>query len=184
MKAIRVHEVGGPDVLRLEDVPDPQPAPDEVLVQIDAIGVNFIEVYQRKGLYAMQTPFTPGREGAGKVVAVGTDVTTIAVGDRVASEQLKGAYAELAVAHADRVVKLPQDLSTEVGAAIMLQGLTAHYLAYIDVSAATRRPMPRPRSGRWSGTALLSDREASWRLDHRHDVHRTEGGMGTQGRRR
>lgn len=128
MKAIRVHEVGGPDVLRVEEVPDPRPAPDEVLVQIDAIGVNFIEVYQRKGLYAIQTPFTPGREGAGTVVAVGTDVTTIAVGDRVASEQLKGAYAELAVANADRVVKLPHDLSTEVGAAIMLQGLTAHYL--------------------------------------------------------
>jgi len=128
MKAIRVHEIGGPEVLRLEEIPDPQPAADEVLVRIEAIGVNFIEVYQRKGLYPMKLPFTPGREGAGRVAAVGRDVTTIRVGDRVASEQFAGAYAELAVARANRVVKLPDAVPTEVGAAVMLQGLTAHYL--------------------------------------------------------
>ena len=128
MKAMRVHEVGGPEVLRLEEIPDPQPAADQVLVRIEAIGVNFIEVYQRKGLYEMKLPFTPGREGAGEVVAVGRDVTTIRVGDRVASEQFAGAYAELAVAKANRVVKLRDVVSTEIGAAVMLQGLTAHYL--------------------------------------------------------
>lgn len=129
MKAIRVHETGGPEVMRLEEIPDPQPAADQVLVRIEAIGVNFIEVYQRKGQYQMKLPFTPGREGAGKVVAVGSAVTTIRVGDRVASEQFAGAYAELAVATADRVVKLPDSVSTEIGAAIMLQGMTAHYLS-------------------------------------------------------
>lgn len=128
MKAIRVHETGGPEVMRLEEIPDPEPAADQVLVRIDAIGVNFIEVYQRKGQYQMKLPFTPGREGAGEVVAVGTDVTTIRVGDRVASEQFAGAYAELAIAKADRVVKIPATVSSEIGAAIMLQGMTAHYL--------------------------------------------------------
>jgi len=128
MKAIRVHELGGPEVMRLQEIPDPQPAADEVLVRIEAIGVNFIEVYQRKGQYQMKLPFTPGREGAGAVVAVGADVATIQIGDRVASEQFAGAYAELAVAKANRVMKLPDAVPTEIGAAVMLQGLTAHYL--------------------------------------------------------
>ena len=128
MKAIRVHQVGGPEVLQIDEVPEPQPAADEVLVRIDAIGVNYIEVYQRKGLYPMKLPFTPGREAAGEVVAVGADVTSLTVGDRVASEQFAGAYAEMAIAKAIRVVKLPAGVSTEVGAAVMLQGLTAQYL--------------------------------------------------------
>src|SRR5215212_4627150 len=103
MKAIRVHAVGGPEVLRLEDVPDPQPGPGEIVVRLDAIGVNFIEIYQRTGAYPVQYPYTPGREGAGRVSAVGPGVTTFRVGDRVASEQFIGAYAELAKAKADRV---------------------------------------------------------------------------------
>jgi NADPH:quinone reductase len=129
MKAIRVHEQGGPEVLRLEEVPDPRPGPGQVLVRIGAIGVNFIEVYQRTGLYAMQRPYTPGREGAGVVVAVGDGVTEPRVGDRVASEQFAGSYAELALAAADRVVRLPDTVALPIGAAVMLQGLTAHYLA-------------------------------------------------------
>ena len=130
MKAIRVHEAGGPEVMRLEDVPDPTPAGDEILVRMEAVGINFIEVYQRKALYAVKYPFTPGREGSGTVVAVGGDVTTIQVGDRVASEQLTGAYAELALAKANRVVKLPDRVASDIGAAVMLQGLTAHYLTH------------------------------------------------------
>jgi NADPH2:quinone reductase len=128
MKAIRVHETGGPEVMRLDEVPDPEPGADEVLVRVEAIGVNFIEVYQRKGQYQLKLPFIPGREGAGEVVAVGSEVATLRVGDRVASEQFIGAYAELTTAKARNVVKLPDGVPSESGAALMLQGLTAHYL--------------------------------------------------------
>lgn len=128
MRAIRVHEVGGPDVMRLENVDDPQPGEGEVLVRIEAIGLNFIEVYFRKGLYKTALPFTPGSEGAGTVIAVGDGVRNVNVGDRVASQGFVGAYAELAVARADRLVHLPDGLSARDGAAAMLQGMTAHYL--------------------------------------------------------
>ena len=129
MKAIRVHEHGGPDVLRLDTVADPVPGPAEALVRLESIGVNFIDVYFRKGMYPTAVPFTPGSEGAGVVVAVGDAVTDVAVGDRVASQNFTGAYAELALARADRLVPLPDGLSARDGAAAMLQGMTAHYLA-------------------------------------------------------
>lgn len=129
MKAIRVREAGEAEVLRLEEIPDPVPGPGEALVRVEAVGINFIEIYQRKGLYPMQRPYTPGREGAGTVVAIGDGVTTVRVGDRVASESLEGSYAELAKARADRLVVLPEGLTTRDGAAAMLQGMTAHYLA-------------------------------------------------------
>lgn len=129
MKAIRVHEPGDASVLTLEEVPDPVPGPGEALVRIEAIGVNFIEIYQRKGLYPMQRPYTPGGEGAGTVVAIGEGVTFVRVGDRVASESLTGSYAELATVRADRLVLLPEELDAPDGAAAMLQGMTAHYLA-------------------------------------------------------
>jgi NADPH:quinone reductase len=129
MRAIRVHETGGPEALRLADAEEPRPGPGEAVVRLDAVGVNFIEVYQRKGLYALPLPFTPGAEGAGTVVAVGDGVTSVRVGERVASETLKAAYAELAVARAERLVSLPDGVDTRTGAAVMLQGLTAHYLA-------------------------------------------------------
>ena len=129
MKAIRVHETGGPEVLRLEEVPEPMPAPDEIVVRLDHIGINFIEVYERKGQYVKKHPYTPGREGAGTVTAVGSGVTRVRVGDRVASEAFAGAYAELTTAKADRVVSLPDGVESTIGAAVMLQGLTAHYLA-------------------------------------------------------
>ena len=129
MKAIRVHEHGGPEVLRLEETADPVAGPGEVLVRMEAVGLNFIDVYQRKGQYPMQLPFTPGSEGAGTVVAVGEGVTDPKVGDRVASETLKGTYAELAKGRADRLVRLPESVDARLGAAIMLQGITAHYLA-------------------------------------------------------
>ena len=129
MKAIRVHEHGGPEVLRLEETADPVAGPGEVLVRMEAVGLNFIDVYQRRGQYPMQLPFTPGSEGAGTVVAVGEGVTDLKVGDRVASETLKGTYAELAKGRADRLVRLPESVDAHLGAAIMLQGITAHYLA-------------------------------------------------------
>jgi NADPH2:quinone reductase len=129
MRAIRVREHGGPEVLVLETIAEPAAGPGEALVRLDAIGVNFIDCYFRKGLYKTSLPYTPGSEGAGEVVAVGEGVTDVAVGDRVASQNFTGAYAELAVARADRLVVLPPGLHARDGAAAMLQGMTAHYLA-------------------------------------------------------
>jgi NADPH2:quinone reductase len=129
MKAIRLHEHGGPELLRYEDVADPAPGPMQALVTIEAIGVNFIDVYQRKGLYPMALPMTPGSEAAGTVRALGPGAGDLRVGDCVAYQGAPGAYAQLAVVPAERLVQLPQGLTTKQGAAAMLQGMTAHYLA-------------------------------------------------------
>jgi NADPH:quinone reductase len=129
MQAIRVHEHGGPDVLKFEAVEEPSAGPGEAVVRMEAIGVNFIDCYFRKGLYKTTLPFTPGSEGAGTVVAVGDGVAEVAIGDRVASQNFVGAYAQLARARAERLVVLPDEVSTRDGAAAMLQGMTAHYLA-------------------------------------------------------
>ncbi|PYO29442.1 MAG: NADPH:quinone reductase [Gemmatimonadetes bacterium] len=129
MKAIRVHAPGGPEALRYEDVPRPTPGPGQVLVKIEAAGLNFIDVYQRNGHYKVPVPFTLGQEAAGNVAAVGPGVAEPKVGDRVAYITILGTYAEYAVVPADRVVVLPDGVSTKQGAAAMLQGLTAHYLA-------------------------------------------------------
>lgn len=129
MKAIRVHATGGPDALRLEEVERPTVGPGQVLVKIEAAGVNYVDVYQRTGLYKVAMPFTPGQEAAGTVVGVGRGVDDPKVGARVAYAGPMGAYAEYAVVPADRVVTLPDGVSVKQGAAVMLQGLTAHYLA-------------------------------------------------------
>jgi NADPH2:quinone reductase len=115
--------------MQLEEIPDPRPGPGEALVRLEAVGVNFIEVYQRTGAYPLPKPFTPGSEGAGTVLAVGDGVTSLRSGDRVASVALKGSYAELALAPVDQLVKLPAGIDARTGAAVMLQGMTAHYLA-------------------------------------------------------
>ena len=128
MRAIRVHENGGPEVLRVETVDDPIPGPGKALVRVEAAGVNFIEVYQRKGMYKTPLPWIPGEEGAGTVVSVGPGVTDLRPGDRVVCYNLEGSYAELAVADADRLIPIPDDVSTRDAAAVMLQGMTAHYL--------------------------------------------------------
>jgi NADPH:quinone reductase len=128
MKAIRVHAAGGPEALQVEEVADPRPGPGEAVVRMEGIGINFIDVYQRKGQYAMTFPHTPGTEGGGTVVAVGEQVKLVKVGDRVASQGFTGSYAEQSVAAADRLVVLPPEIPTKVGAAAMLQALTAHYL--------------------------------------------------------
>jgi NADPH2:quinone reductase len=128
MRAVRVHQTGGPEVLSLESIGDPAPGPGEVLVRIEATGVNFIEIYQRKGIYKTPLPMTPGEEGAGTVAAVGPGVSDIRVGDRVVSYNFKGSYAELALVDADRVVAIPDDVTTRDAAAVLLQGMTAHYL--------------------------------------------------------
>jgi len=128
MKAIRVRETGGPEVLQVETVDDPIPGPGQALVRVEATGVNFIEIYNRKGIYKSPIPGTPGEEGAGTVAAVGPGVTDFRVGDRVVSYNLKGSYAELALADADRLIAVPDEVTTRQAAAVMLQGMTAHYL--------------------------------------------------------
>ena len=130
MQAIRVHEIGGPEVLRPEELPEPTPGPGQALVRIEAIGVNFIEVYQRSGLYKVPLPWTPGSEAAGVVTAVAADVAELRPGDRVASTSFAGSYAAFALAAAERLVKLPDGVTTRQAAAVMLQGMTAHYLVH------------------------------------------------------
>ena len=137
MRAIVVHDNGGPDVLRVEDVPDPTPGPGELLIDVEATGVNFIEIYQREGLYAMTMPYTPGGEAAGVVRAIGSGVTEINVGDRVVSQNVKGAYAKKAVVPADKCVRIPDGVTSKQAAAAFLQGLTAHYLATSTFPLAT-----------------------------------------------
>ncbi|HEY8478152.1 MAG TPA: quinone oxidoreductase [Chloroflexota bacterium] len=130
MKAVRVHEHGGPEVLRVEEVPVPEPGPGTVLVKLAAAGVNFIDTYQRSGLYPMSLPFTMGNEGAGTVAAVGPAVADFAVGDRVAYTNVLGAYAEYAVVPAERLIRVPEQVDLKTAAAVMLQGCTAHYLTH------------------------------------------------------
>jgi NADPH:quinone reductase len=130
MKAIQVRAVGGPEVLRYEDVPEPVPGEGQALVAIDAAGVNFIDVYQRTGLYRVALPLIPGSEAGGTISAVGPGVAgEVRVGDRVAYSGVLGAYAQRAVVPVERLVVLPNGVSTKQGAAAMLQGMTAHYLA-------------------------------------------------------
>jgi NADPH:quinone reductase len=128
-KTVRVYEVGAPEVMRIEDVAVSPPVRGEVLVRNHAIGVNFVDTYFRSGAYPVPSlPFTPGNEGAGKVVAVGKGVSGLKVGDRVAYATSLGAYAQERLIAADRLVKLPKSLSYEAAAAIMLKGLTAQFL--------------------------------------------------------
>jgi NADPH2:quinone reductase len=130
MKAIQVSQVGGPEVLKLVNLPTPDPKPNEALVQIKATGVNFIDVYFREGRYPAPLPFINGQEAAGVVVAVGSDVRTLRLGDRVAYTNVLGSYAEYAAVPADRLVKIPRELAFNQAAAAMLQGMTAHYLSH------------------------------------------------------
>ncbi len=130
MKAIRVNTHGGPEVLRVEDVPRPVPGEQQVLIRVEAAGVNFIDVYHRKGLYKIPLPATLGREAAGVVEQIGPGVTTCHVGDRVVAETVVGGYAEYALVPADRVVPVPPRVDARVAAAAILQGLTAHYLTH------------------------------------------------------
>jgi NADPH2:quinone reductase len=130
MKAIQIHETGGPEALQLDELPIPQPGPGQVLIRVEATGVNFIEIYFRKGVYKAALPLTPGSEAAGTVEELGPGVTGFAAGDAVASTGVLGSYAEYALAPAAQLVKTPAGLAPEKAAAAMLQGMTAHYLVY------------------------------------------------------
>lgn len=130
MKAIVIHETGGPEVLKLEERPVPRPGPGQVLLKMAATGVNFIEIYQRSGIYKVDLPFVLGGEGAGTVQDVGPGVTEVKPGDRVATMAGLGTYATEALAPAEKLVPLPAGVSFELGAAAMIQGLTAHVLSH------------------------------------------------------
>ncbi len=130
MKAIRVHEYGDSEALRYEDAPLPEPGQGEARVKIEAAGVNFIDVYHRNGLYPGQLPITPGMEGAGVVDAIGPAVSALNPGDRVAYAMHQGSYAEYAVVPAWKLVPIPDSVDARSAAALMLQGMTAHYLSH------------------------------------------------------
>jgi NADPH:quinone reductase len=129
-KAMRYHKQGGPEVLQADDVPVGEPGPGQARVRHTAIGVNFVDTYQRSGLYPMQLPAVAGNEAAGVVEAVGAGVTDLKAGDRIAYTGLPGSYCEARVVPADRLVKLPQGISDEQAASMMLKGLTVHYLIH------------------------------------------------------
>jgi NADPH2:quinone reductase len=130
MKAILVHQPGGPEAMRLDEVPVPAPAPGQALVKIAASGVNFIDIYFRTGLYKAEAPYGLGMEGAGVVDAVGSGVTEVSPGDRVAYAMQRGSYADYAIVPAWQLVKIPDALDFHQAAASMLQGMTAHYLTH------------------------------------------------------
>lgn len=130
MQVLRVHEFGGPEAMRLEEQPTPQPGPGQVLVKVEAIGVNFIDIYHRIGLYKNPLPLALGQEAAGTVEAVGPDVADIKTGDRLAWKDIFGSYATHTLVPADKAVPVPEGVSTRDAAAVALQGMTAHYLSH------------------------------------------------------
>lgn len=130
MKAIQVQKTGGPEALTLIDLPVPKPKPNEALVKIAAVGVNFIDIYFREGRYPAQLPFTDGQEAAGTVAEVGAEVKSLKPGDRVAYTSVLGSYAAYAVVPAEKLVRVPDKVEDQQAAAAMLQGMTAHYLVY------------------------------------------------------
>jgi NADPH2:quinone reductase len=130
MQAIQITQTGGPEVLVLRELPTPAPGRGQALVKIEASGVNFIDVYLREGRYPAQLPFIPGQEAAGIVVVVGPGVSSVKVGDRVAWCGVAGTYAEFAVAPVERLIAIPAGVTTEQASAVMLQGMTAHYLSH------------------------------------------------------
>lgn len=129
MRAVVVNQSGGPDQLQVEDVAEPSVGPGGLLVEVHWAGLNFIDTYQRGGLYPMDLPFTPGLEGAGTVLAVGDDIDDFSTGDRVGWADVLGTYAERLVVPAERAVHVPDGVATDIAAAVLLQGMTAHYLA-------------------------------------------------------
>jgi NADPH2:quinone reductase len=130
MRAIQIKKTGGPEVMELVELPTPKPGTGQVLVRIEAAGVNFIDTYLREGRYPAELPFTPGQEAAGTIAALGAGVSGFAVGDRVAWNGTRGTYAEFACAPVSDLLKIPDAMSLQQAAAVLLQGMTAHYLAH------------------------------------------------------
>ena len=146
-KAVRYHKQGGPEVLQYEDVPVGEPGAGQARIRHTAIGVNFVDVYQRAGVYPMQLPGIAGNEGAGIVVSVGSGVTDVKAGDRVTYTGLPGSYCEERVVPADRLVKLPQGITEEQAASMLLKGLTVHYLIF------TTYPVKKGETVLWHAAA-------------------------------
>jgi NADPH2:quinone reductase len=161
MRAIQIKETGGPEVLELVDVPTPSPKAGEVLVRVHASGVNFIDTYLREGRYPAALPFLPGQEAAGTVEALGERVSEFAVGDRVAWTHARGTYAEYACAPAELVLTVPEAVSLESAAAVLLQGLTAHYLVH-DTYNVQPDDVILIHAGA-GGVGLLLTQMAAWR---------------------
>ena len=130
MRAVRVHANGGPEALIVDDVPEPQPGEGQASVQLEFAGVNFIDIYQRTGLYPLPLPFTAGSEGSGVVSALGPGVDDVAVGDRVAFAMVQGAYADAVNVPAERLIPIPAAVGADLAAAALLQGMTAHFLVH------------------------------------------------------
>jgi len=146
-KAVRFHKQGGPEVMQYDDVQVGDPGPGQARIRHTAIGVNFVDVYQRSGLYPMQLPQVAGNEGAGVVEAVGQGVTDLKPGDRVAYTGLPGSYCDVRIVPAERMVKLPQGISDEQAASMMLKGLTVHYLIH------TTYPVKKGETVLWHAAA-------------------------------
>ena len=146
-KAVRYHKQGGPEVLQLDEVPVGEPGAGQARIRHTAIGVNFVDTYQRSGLYPMQMPAVAGNEGAGVVESVGSGVSDLKAGDRVAYTGLPGSYCDVRVVPADRLVKIPQGISDEQAASMMLKGLTVHYLIF------TTYPVKKGETVLWHAAA-------------------------------
>jgi NADPH2:quinone reductase len=180
MKAVRVHQLGGPEILRYEEIPDPSPKSGEVLVKIEAAGLNFLDIYYRSGFHwgghhRRALPYIPGAEAAGTVVEVGPDVKDIKIGDRVAYgiSNGYGSYAELYAVPSWHLFKLPSSVDFQTAAAAMLQGMTAHYLTHTTYSL-------KPNDTaliRWRNRVIVgSNKQAARRSS---DWHRIDGGKGS-----
>ena len=174
--AIRIHQNGGPEVMKWESVEVPAPGPGQVRLKQHAVGVNYIDIYQRSGLYKMPMPFVPGSEGAGEVVAVGAGVTDFKVGDRGAYAGALGGYAEERVMPADRLVKLPDSIDYKTGAAMMLQGMTVRYLLRQTYKVGPGTTMLLHAAAGGIGLIASPVGAAPRRDHHRHRQHRRQGG--------
>jgi NADPH:quinone reductase len=146
-KAVRFHKQGGPEVLQLDEIQVGEPGPGQARIRHTAIGVNFVDTYQRSGLYPMQMPAVAGNEGAGVVEAVGSGVTDLKAGERIAYTGLPGSYCDVRIVPADRMVKIPQGISDEQAASMMLKGLTVHYLIF------TTYPVKKGETVLWHAAA-------------------------------
>ena len=183
MKAIQIQETGGPEVLKLVELPIPQPGPGQVLIRVETTGVNFIEIYFRKGTYKAALPFTPGSEAAGTVEELGPGVTGFSAGDAVASTGVLGSYAEYALVPATLLVKVPSGITHEQAAAAMLQGMTAHYLSHstFPLKAGDTALVHAGAGGVGLLLTQMAARASSTR-DH-HGIDHGEGSALARGRR-
>ena len=180
MKAMVYYEYGGPEVLKLEDRSVPTPGPGQVTVKVAAAGVNFIDIYQRLGWYKAPLPTIPGNEGAGVVAAVGEGVTEAAVGDRVAWLGGASCYAEYALVPADKLAPLPEALSYELGAAAMVQGITAYVLAHATYPLKPGASCLVHAAAGGVGLLLCQIDQAGRRVRHRNDLHAGKGRLGAR----